>query len=209
MKFSFNKSALGLMATIALLAAAPALAQSGFNPYQEQRTIVLAPPTTILNDLLTSNTPIDIRGLEGIAKVDIFAVTNGGGTLTCTLETSPDLTNWTALANYALSTRTAVAITNTYWGSTNIFATNSFLLPGVWTTPTAATAGFASPYLAPAGFTNSTAITVTTKGAYQIGFNISDQPRYLHVLWTATSSATNSVVGAFLTARPSSSSLRN
>ncbi len=199
----FNKIKLAVIAAITL-ATLPAVAQLGFDTYGQTRTIVLAPPS-ILNAGATAftNTPIDTHGFEGIAKVDIFSCTNSGGACTAQMFTSPDLTNWTALANYSLAQSANVIYTNTIYGNaTNLTATNTYLLPGAITTPTASTAGFASPYLdSSSPFTNSGAITITTKRFYSIGYNIQDNARYAMMVFTPTGSGSNDIVGAVLTAR--------
>lgn len=195
-----------LAATVAFALAVTSTAHAqgyGADVFGSHRTVVMG--TTGVRSGGTSgnitNNPVDIRGFEGVAKVDFIVTTNsGGGTLTATIETSPDTTNWTAIANYALATSATQISTNTYYGS-SLFATNTLLLPGVTTTPTAATAGFATPYLAPAAFTNTGAVTVSAGGVFSIGFVIQDQPRYAHVVWTPGGTVTNYGGAAVLTAK--------
>lgn len=194
-----------LAAVAALCLVAPRAHAQGFgnDVYGSYRTVVLA-NTGVESGAavgIITNNPIDIRDFCGIGKIDVLVCTNaGGGTLTVTFETSPDLTNWTAIANYALSTSTSQISTNTFYGS-SLKATNTVLIPGVVTTPTAATAGFATPYIVPAAFTNSGALTVSSAGAYSIGVNIADQPRYIHAVWTGTGTVTNYSGFAVLTAK--------
>ncbi len=83
------------------LTATDALAQVDL--FGAPRTLIVSPPNLTVNATLTTNSPVDTHGYLGIGKIDIFSVTNGGGSLTVTFETSPDMTNWTALANYALA----------------------------------------------------------------------------------------------------------
>lgn len=204
MKF-LNKIKLAVIGAIALVAL-PAVAQVGFDTYGQLRTVILAPPTILINGGLatsTTNPPVDTHGFEGIAKVDIMSCTNSGGALTAQLFTSPDLTNWTALANYSLAQSATIAYTNTMYGNaTNVQATNTYNLPGAIVTPTANTAGFATPYLdSSSPFTNSGALTVTTKKVYTIGYNIQDAARFVQIVWTPTGSSSNDIVAAVLTAR--------
>lgn len=195
-----------LAAVAAMCLAIPASVNAqgfGADVFGAYRTVVLA-NTGVKSGAaigIVTNNPIDIRDFCGIGKVDILVTTNaGGGTLTATIETSPDLTNWTAIANYANATSATQISTNTYYGS-SLLATNTLLLPGTITTPTSATAGFATPYLAPAAFSSSGAVTVTAGGTFSIGFNIADQPRYMHIVWTPGGTVTNYGAFAILTAK--------
>jgi len=195
----FTKFILGL----ALVASVVTAGAQGIDTYKTQRAIVLAAPTvlTAANATVT-NGPIDIGGYLGIGYVDLTTCTNAGGALTATLENSNDTTNWTAVSNFSLiSTTTSFTYTNTsnpaY--STNVYATNPYLLPGLITTPSAYLSGFvAIPYLNYGAnpFTNSGAITVTAKGVYRAGFNVQDAKRYLHIVWTPTGSSSNDFVTA-------------
>lgn len=196
-----------ILSSLLILAAmaSGAYAQNGFDPYGGMRTVVLAPSQNLLNSAAgaTTNTAVDLRVFTGIAKIDFFAQTNSAGTLTVTLQGSTDSTNWSTFANYALSTATAVNWTNTYYaaGTNNLVFTNTFLLPGTITTPTASTAGFASSYLFQAPFTNSGAITLPGNTPVSIGVKIDDQLRYLRAIWTPGGTSTNVSVGAILTAK--------
>ena len=184
----------------ALLAVLPARAQF----FGEYRSIQLVKPTLIIGaaSSLVSNAPVDLRGYEGIATVTIFSGTNAaGGTCTLTLQTSTDKTNWTSLSNYALYSAANVIYTNTYYGTNDLTATNTFFLPGTITKPPAATAGWATPYLSPALFTNSGTINVATNGIQVIAYNVQDAPRYLQALWTTGGTTTNIFVGAVVNAR--------
>lgn len=180
-------------------------AQNGFDFYEAPRTVVLATPQTILaGSALVTNGPVDTHGFVGTAAVNIFSLTNvAGAAITAQIYSSPDQTNLTALSGYALSTSTSISVTNrTYGGGTNLYATSTYLLPGVLTTPDAPTAGWATPYIAPAKYTNSGAVTITSKGVYQIGFNAADVAgRYLYVVFNSTGTATNNTVSAILTGR--------
>ena len=109
-----------------------------------------------------------------------------------------------ALSNYAIQqTPYSLEITNAYY-STNDVVTDSFLLPGTVTTPTAATAGFPTPYLASTPFTNTAAITLVSSGAVtkntMVGLRIKDQKRYLFlVLAGSGGTVTNFNVSATIT----------
>jgi hypothetical protein len=181
-----------------------AFAQRGIDMFGAPRSIVLASPALLSNATpIATNGPIDTHGFDGIAVVDIQTLTNGTGanTLTAQLFTSPDQTNLTALANYANAVSASKSITNSmYGGTTNLIATQTELSPGTVTTPTAATAGWATPYLVPAQFTNTGAITVTTKGYYRVAYNVADAARYLYIVWTdAGGTVTNATYSALFT----------
>ena len=196
----FNKITLALGA---ILLAVSVSAQN-IDRFRAERSIVLAQPQFLVPGVATvTNGPIDISGYLGVGYVDIFSVTNAGGALTATLEGSVDTTNWVALANFALiKGTTSFTYTNGYYGGTNLVATNPYLLPGTITKPTAWSSGFSTPYLnyATIPYTNSGAITITATGVYRAGFNVQDQSRYLHIIWTPTGSSSNDAVSATFTA---------
>jgi len=202
----FNRLSNLIITAMLALGAIAASAQSGFDMFGVPRTAVLSTPQviTVSSAAYVTNGPIDTHGFLGTAKVDIFSVTNGSGagTMTAQLYTSSDTTNLTALSTYALATSTTVTYTNAGLGAgTNISASTTYLLPGVLTTPTAATAGWATPYLATPQFTNAGAITITGKGIYSIGYNIADANRYLYIVYAPGGTVTNCAVGAVLTGR--------
>ncbi len=199
---------LSLVAAVAALFVAGAYnarAVFGFDYFATPRTLVFGGPQNFgpITAAATTNGPIDARFFDGIAKVDIVCSTNTGntgGTMTAQIYGSNDQTNFTALSGYAVITSpTSVAYTNLFYGSPGLQATNKYLLPGTITTPVAATAGFAAPYLAPLAYTNAGPITVTTSGIYELGFNIDDAPRYLYVVWTPGGTVTNFTGSAILT----------
>ena len=175
----------------------------GVDTFGVTRSIVLAMPTNITSSIpLLTNGPIDTHGFYGVACVDFMTWTNGTGAnaLTAQLYTSPDGTNLTALANYALATSSTVTVTNLMYGNTNLIATNNMIAPGVYTTPAAASVGWATPYLAPAQFTNTGAVTVASKGYTRIGYNVADAARYLYVVWNDGGGAiTNATASALFT----------
>jgi hypothetical protein len=185
-----------------------ALATSAFaqlDTFGPTRSIIILSPTNLSGSAATgsvTNGVIDTHGFDGIATIDLLMVTNSAGTLTAQIEGATDCTNWTAFSSYALATSTTIIVTNGYYGSTNLTATNVYLLPGVITTPTASTAGWATPFLNPALFTNTAAVTMVSGGYYKIGYNVADAPRYLHIVWTAKgTSVTNVWIGALFTGR--------
>ena len=200
-----------LVAAAACLAIS-ASAQLGFDAYSASREIIVSAPqniTVATANGLTTNGPVDCSLLIGNVKLDITANTNlatSTGTLTASLYGSTDGTNMTAISNYAIQqTAYSLSITNMgYANSTNLVVTDSLLLPGTITTPSAASAGFASPYLLPTPYTNSAAITLVSSGAVtkntMVGLRIKDQPRYLFIVYTATGgTSTNITVSATLT----------
>lgn len=202
MKF-FTKRLTILAALFAL--AVPASAQSGFNPFNEGKTIVVQPPTAISGGAAGSLTSsaVDMLGYEGVAQVNIFSYTNvGTGTLTATPQTSTDQATWANLANYAIASQANIIYTNRYYGTNGLTATNTFLLAGTLTSPTASTAGFATPYLADSTpFTNSGALTIQQQRIYSIAYNVQDAPRYFRIVFAPGGAATNAVVGAQVLAR--------
>ena len=173
--------------------------------FGQPRTATLASPAQLIigvgGQLTFTNGPIDLHGFDGVAKIDFFAATNSAGTITATFETSPDTNTWTALT-YALGVATSVTYTNFYL-NTNTIVVTPYILPGTFTTPTSATAGWATPYIAAAPMTNVAAISCTANGMHMIGYNAADAARYLHVIWTCTGAATNgtTIVGATVTGR--------
>ena len=189
----------GLVLTALLTLGSTGWAQSDL--FGQSRTLVLTVPVKVISSTAISNV-VDVHMFGGVVKVDLFCLTNGASqTMTATLSTSPDQTNCTTLANYALATATTIQYTNGTYGTTSLVGTNTYNLPGTVTTPASATAGWASPYLLSAQFTNTGAITVTTPGIYTVGFKSGDSGRYLHILWTPGAGVTNTAVGAVLTGR--------
>ncbi len=197
----FNKWIIGLVAAVGM--ATVAAAQEF--PAQTLRTLVLSPMQQIIGGTagIVTNGPQDKLGAIGQGYIDIFSSTNSStNIMTAQIFTSPDTTNLTALANYGLiSSTTSIIITNTLYGSyTNLIATNNVLLPGTYTTPTPATAGYATPYLAQIPFTNTGAVTITGKGTYRVIIpQIQDQNRYFYIIYTPSGLGTNMNVGANLT----------
>src|ERR1700690_2351856 len=121
-----------LVCGIGLGSILPASAQLGFDSYNPLRTYILTAPANFAAIQLTTNAPFDTLNPVGVAVVDIFAYTNTpttGGTLTFTLQGSTDTTNWSNCTNLAfINSYTTSLITNFYYGSTNLFVTNSILL---------------------------------------------------------------------------------
>lgn len=192
---TFFKSLLAIAAVSIVLIALSCCAQQ--DPFGQMRTIYLCAPTTLRTDGSSkgiTNTPVDIHGAMGIGLMNVFVQTNSGvGTLTLTVQSSPDLTTWTTLANCAVATSNSIIYTNS-GPSTAIYATNLTYLPGTITYPTAQSAGFANPYLAPAAFNSNAVFTVSTGGGaniYQFGFNAEDAGRYIRTTWVATGGNTN------------------
>ena len=165
-----------------------------FNQFQEPRTVVLVYPQIV--SATSSNFVTDIHGFEGVAKIDISFLTNNG-TSTLAIYTSPDRTNWTALNNFAVATSNSVIYTNLYYGSATPLATNIIMYPGTITTPSASSAGFATKYILPSPFTNTT--LATANGLTTIGFVIPDAARYIQ--FNDTVAAGSNFISAVMTAR--------
>lgn len=201
-----NKIFSGLLvgALLAALALAPLAARAQFNQFAEPATLVLAFPTNAAGLLVGNQTNgwVDTHGMLGIATVTFMTASNApGGTLTATLEQSDDALVQVAGPSYALATLTSVNYTNNYYATNGPVATNSFLLAGTVTTPSASLAGFATPYLLPAPFTNTGAITVTPRGVFQVGYDIAAARRYVRVVWSPGGTQTNMSWSAVLRAR--------
>ena len=189
---------------VAVMAAVSAQAQLGFDTFNTTRSYVLAAPFNLIaTSGIVTNSAFDALSPIGVATVDVTVVTNTGatgGTLTLTLQTSQDTTNWTSVPGIAfINSTTSLAITNGFYGGTNLYATDLLLLPGTVTTPSAAVSAWATPYLAKLPFTNSGALSVAATGNYKLGFNIKDQSRYLRTVWTPGGTVTNFSASAVLT----------
>jgi hypothetical protein len=201
----FNKFIIGLAVVAALVSVQVASAQVGFDTFAGTRSLVIGAPSlwaTTAGINTVTNGPVDIVGFSGRGCIYLTSVIPGG-TLTAQVYTSPDSTNWTALANYAaITSATSVSITNSYptGVGTNLVVTDSYLLPYTATTPTAFSAGFNTPYPLYNQWTNTGAVTATSNGTRVIGINLTDSARYVQVVWTGTGTATNgtSVLGSLL-----------
>lgn len=182
-----------LVVAVALASVVPAKAQLDF--FGDPRTLIVTS-----NQVLTatrSNDVVDLHGWVGTVKLDLGSSTNSQtNQVQVQLYGSNDRTNFTTIT-YALGVTYQTIITNLYYGSGTPLATNNYILAGTVTTPTAATAGFATKYISQAPFTNTGAITFV--GNTTVGFEIADAPRYLQLVWTI-SSQTNGV-SAVLTGR--------
>jgi hypothetical protein len=197
----FNKFILGLAAVGVMVCVASA---QEF-PVSVTRTLVLSTMQTLSGGAVgvVTNGPQDKIGAIGQGYIDIFSSTNAGGNVeTAQIYTSPDQTNLTALSNFALITApTTISVTNSLLANaTNVAVSNLILLPGTITTPAAAVSGYAVPYLAELPFTNTGAITISSKGTYRVIINnMQDLNRYVYIVYTASGSGTNIAVGANLT----------
>lgn len=196
MKNSFKLSILALIA----LAVSPATqAQRGLDMFGLPRMVIIQQPVQITNGTAGATAscpwtnapgPIDIHPFTGIGWIHTSGLTNAalgstGQIITNLVQTGADQTNWITLTNcVVITTNTSAILTNFYYGATNLLATNAVLVPGNITTPTAATAGFATPYLAPFLFTNSASFAMTSGQDYLIGFNVDDASRYIRIIWT-------------------------
>lgn len=163
------------------------------------------------SSLTVSNGPVDIHGYDGIATVLLTTtnVTGAGSLIYARLEGSTDATNWTLLNNVcATNTVYSYNITNLNYPSSQAQATNYYLLPGTVTNQTgtgAAVPGFAGQYVNPAPFTNYGILcTNVTGGAFLLGFNVADAPRYIHLVATTTGTQSTWFMGAVVIARKNS-----
>ena len=214
MKFLKNILTVAALLTVTCTA----FAQRGFDTYSIPRWLTLAPPTTIAAvqaGSTTTNSWVDIKGLDGVAAINVFCSTNvGNTTFTVAVQASNDQTNLAWLASASIATPATIIYTNTYYGGTNasgawLNASDVFNLAGAITTPTASIAGWATPYLNAAAnpFTNTlSSVTLVQAGYTTIGFNAGDAPRYLRLIVIPTGAATNGVVGAQICGNVHSSS---
>ncbi len=205
MKLTKNILPVLILALLAMFCATPARAQFDF--YARPRIVIVTPPT-LLGTTIYSNKPVDVRGLTGTACLSVTCQTNGAaGAFTVSLYKSPDLTNWTAVANASYASSYTANLTNNQYAA-QLVGTNAYYLAGTVTTPTATTAGFATSYLLSAPFTNSaTGISLAAGGNAVIGFNIADADRYFSVQYAPSANNTNQSVSATLIAQPESTTI--
>ena len=165
-------------------------AKAQFNAFEENRIINIP---CVLKSAATSNV-FDMAGFQGVVLVHLAGFTNSGaGTITGQLYSSPDWTNWTAVP-YATPTASTVITTNSYYAA-SLTGTNTYLLPGALTTPTAFTAGFETSYIAAPVYTNVGAVSII--GGTVFAYNVnSTSGRYLSVV--ATPSASSTITGAIV-----------
>lgn len=210
MKFLKNLVAFVAIVFTLMLATLPAKAQSGFDVWGGTRTLVLQAPTNIQYQTSVfgaTNLGVDMKWFTGIGKIDISCGTNAPGTAVGGIQVSADMTNWAALANYGIANPTSIPWTNRYYLGpvlgTNVFGTNYFNLPGTNTTPSAATAGFATTYMLPAPMTNTAAtVTLAAGNAVTTLFaNLDDQPRYWRFFVNVGGTGTNVTVSATVTGK--------
>ena len=195
-----------LCAIAAICLCATAHAQGEFDHYALDKTVFFQINSNItVNAGITSNNTyaVDIGGrFIGSGFIDIIVTTNWGtNTVSVTPLTSPDTTNLTALANFAISTNYTLTYTNvTAFPNSTLLATNSDSFPFINTTPTAYTAGFATPYGLPEPFTNTAPVSPLILNGpngltnyTRIGIqNMYDLPRYLYL--GVRASGTNVIV---------------
>lgn len=210
-KFSFSRVIAGVMFVLILvglsLPSARAQGVNGFDFYSVPRFITWS-PTMLTNHsgtLTASNAPVDLHGFDGVASVFLttsnYAGNAGTPAFCARLFGSQDNTNWFLMTNCSYATAATYNITNKIGG---VVATNQYLLPGTVTTPTAATAGFASPYLVPQPFTNAGVIlTNVSGGSGLIGWSVQDGPRYVQVQYIVTGTDVAFTVNPVIIARRS------
>ena len=184
----FNKWILGL-AAIGVMAFAPcARAQSDNVAKNTPLILANVGPLAAAAPIVITNAPVWLAGYYGKGEIYFMSSTNGGGTVTATVETSPDTTNWTAIPTYSLAANYTQTWTNTYYGNTNLLATNTWVLNYSPTASSPASAGFVSTYAGVTGTlqsTNTGAVTITKAGIYKIGV-ILPTDVYAHVIWNCT-----------------------
>ena len=207
LRSTLGRTCRSLIITAALAITAVMLvprAPAQFLSPQENSTVLLDSGRVIIGNAAgyITNLWVDTHGMAGQARINLSVMTNSSvsSTLTASIETSNDGTNPIAFGSYSLATQQAVNYTNRYY-PTAFTVTNQFLPHGTITTPTAATAGWGTPYLLPATFTNSGSVTPALNGVTQIAYNVQDAPRYVRVIWQPGGSITNLTCSAILNAR--------
>ena len=205
---TFNKVLLLIVAIVCL--SLSSFAQRGYDVYGPVRSLSLAAPATYSGGSAVNsgtNAWIDIHGLDGVAKIDVFCFTNvGNSSFTVGIQASSDTTNVVWLGGASIATNVTFIYTNMTYGGTNanglfLTATNLYNIPGVVTYPNAFTAGWATPYINPAPFTNTlNSVTLTAQAGWTtIGFDAGDALRYIRLIVIPGGAATNGVVGAQVT----------
>lgn len=193
-----------LIITLAVAAvSASAFAQRSFDVFNVPKTIVAVNGQNfIAGSLSVTNGPYDVRMFDGLASVDVFTYTNTGATgatMTLTIQGSSSTTAGTQsnVGNLAfINTLTSINYTNS--ASTNQVATDSFLIPGSYTSYTPSSNLAAGIVLNPPNYTNSGAITLPL-GYSKIGWSIGDGPRYVWFILTPGGTVTNITAAASLT----------
>lgn len=219
MKFGKIVTAVGLASLMAVLNVS---AQLGFDVFKGTRTLLLTQSQSfVAGNALITNGPIDLIGLVGMGKVDFALYTNSAATaITATLYTSTNTSgaNLVQCSNliyisgpttittsnyfyaYAVSTNGTLPATTISYLTNVLTASNPAMLPFTVTTPTAAAAGYATPYPLSLAATNTGPDALLGNSDTQIGFNVRDYNRYMFVVYAATGAATNATVAAIVTA---------
>lgn len=193
---------ISLAVVAATLVSLATIAQS-FDAFGPFPVLTVITPTQINGATTQSNLPVDIRLFTGIVNVPVMCWTNGGGSVTVQLRQAANTNGpWTDITAIAKGVPTTIYYTNAAAGA-SIYATNNWVLPGTVTSPTAATAGWASTYLLPAQYTNSGAITVgtSTTGVQTLAFNADDVQRYFQIIYVTTGAASTNSLGAAIIGR--------
>lgn len=190
-----------LVAGAVALTTFTAAAQRGFDSFNVPKTGILnngqnyGPVTGAI-----TNGPFDIRVLDGIASVDVFYETNvgtTGGTMTLTIQASSTTNGFANVTGLAFVNSTT-AITYTNSASTNIFATDTFLIPGTYTNQNVVLNGVAGWALLPPAYTNTGALTLPI-GFSKVGYAVDDSARYVQFIFQPGGTVTNCTTAAELT----------
>lgn len=190
-----------ILSLAALAVSITAACAVGFDLYGPTRTLVFCPPQNFAGNSanLITNNPVDVRAFEGVCIAQVSVYTNTGttgGALTFQMYQSTDKTNWTPVINYSIGTNYTAVQTNIYYGSTNLLATNNYILPINPIAPTVASAGFANTYGLAQPFTNTGALTVSAGGVYNIGFSVDDTSRYIEGVWSPAGGTITNYTGS-------------
>lgn len=198
----FNKILTGL-AVVFCLTAFVLAAQAGPDEYWGLGEVSFGVTNiNTIGTVTTTNGPIDIRKFDGRGRLYLLCVTNAGNAVvTANVQSSWNPTNnFTPCLSLSIATNYSASYTNYYGGVSNVVS-QTLVLPGVPTWPTAYSSGFnTGPYLTPNPFTNSGAITLNYNAPTVLGINLDDQNQYVKIVWTVSggTGATNATVGAEL-----------
>lgn len=178
---------------LAVVAAFVIAAQAQNNIYQQTTLVELAGAQRIAQagnttTVSVTNSTVDIHGFVGLASVVITVVSNTVGpagfvpSVTTTIQSSSDNTNFTTISDAALSSRTSLSITNYAFA----LGTNA--------------TGVTDTYFAPTGdFTNSIVLSNQLSTVTEYGILPGSENRYLRVIFDIRGS--NSIYGGSVVLR--------
>lgn len=211
----FNNKILSAVAVGAMLIACSARAQLGWDAYKAIIPLEIAPVQAFAVNGgvgLITNAPVDTfllasAGANGWGAIHFTVLTNSSATtISAQILTSQDQTNWFPLL-VSIATPTSFVYSNYTFGAlgTNIgngtvyyglTSTNVYDIPYSTFTPSAWSAGYATPTPIWNPATNSTVSLLQKYG--NIGFPWGNVNRYMEVVWTLGGTLTNASASATL-----------